>query len=134
MHSWSTFGARMNHEQKTDTQDSSRPELGGSQNLPPYSIFCVYPRGLHPNVILSQDSQVGSPKILEIGTLANLEGHNFFCTPLIEVRPKMKLEPLLKAFQQYVACHLHVSKSGRFLTFSGRKLNWQFDSQPFFWP
>ncbi len=32
-----------------------------------------------PNVILSGNSQVGNPKILEIGTLAILEVDNFLC-------------------------------------------------------
>jgi hypothetical protein len=45
----------------TDSQDSPRPGLEGS----------------HPNVILFRDSQVGILKILEIGTLATLEAHNF---------------------------------------------------------
>jgi hypothetical protein len=57
-------------------------------DLPPpsplYYSLCLG-RGLHPNVILSQDSQVGSPKI---GTLAILEAHNFFCRLLIEVKFK----------------------------------------------
>jgi hypothetical protein len=97
------------------------PQIWGSQNLPPYSILCVWPQGLHPNVILSWDSQVGSPKIFEIGTPTTLEGHNFLCRPWIEVRFQAKLYPSLRAFQQYVACHLHVSKSGRFLNFSGEE-------------
>ncbi len=33
----------------TDTQDSPRPGLRGSHHLPPYSILCDSPRGLHPN-------------------------------------------------------------------------------------
>jgi hypothetical protein len=48
-------------------------------------------QGLHLNVILSRDPQVESPKILEIGTFDTLEGHNFLCKPLIEVRFKAKL-------------------------------------------
>ncbi len=32
-----------------DTQDSSRPGLGGSHHLPPYSILCDPPRDPHPN-------------------------------------------------------------------------------------
>jgi hypothetical protein len=45
----------------TNSQDSPRPKFGGSHHLPPYSILCAWPQGLHPNVILSQDSQVGNP-------------------------------------------------------------------------
>jgi hypothetical protein len=49
----------------TDTQDSPRPELGGSHHLPPYSILCNAPQRLHPNGSLSRDSQdsrAGVPK------------------------------------------------------------------------
>jgi hypothetical protein len=60
-----------------DLRDSPCPELGGSHRLPPYSIFYAWPHGLHPNVILSSDSQGGSFKILKIGTLAILEAHNY---------------------------------------------------------
>jgi len=59
-----------------------------------------------------------NPKILEIEILAILNAHNFSCKSLIEVRSKAKLYPLSKAFQQYVACHFHVYKSRRFLTFN----------------
>jgi hypothetical protein len=52
----------------TDSQDSPWPGLGGSHHLFPYSILNAWPWGLHPNVILCQDSQVESPKILEIET------------------------------------------------------------------
>jgi len=100
----------------------------------PYSILCAWPRGLHPNVILSRDSRVGSPEIFEFGTLTTLEAHNFLCRPPIEVRSKAKLYPSLRSFQKYIAHHLHISKSRQFPTFSGWELNWQFDSWPSFWP
>jgi hypothetical protein len=61
----------------TNSQDSSRPGLGGSHHLPSYSILYAWPQGLHPNVILSRDSQVGSPKIPKIGTPVTLETYNF---------------------------------------------------------
>jgi hypothetical protein len=112
-----------------DSQDSPRLGLGGSHYFLPYGILCAWPQGLHPNVILSQDSQVGSPKILKIRTPTTLEAHNFL--PLNEVRFKGKLYPLSRVFQQYVARHLHASKLGRFLTFSGRESNWH---RPFFCP
>jgi hypothetical protein len=51
----------------TDTQDSPRPGLGGSHHLPPYSILCSSPRRLHPNGYFSQDSQVGVPKLRQMG-------------------------------------------------------------------
>jgi hypothetical protein len=37
-----------------------------------------YLGGLHSNVILSQDPQVGSLEIFKIKTFGILEGHNFF--------------------------------------------------------
>jgi hypothetical protein len=58
---------------------------------PPYNIICVWPQGLHPNVILFRDSQVGSPEILKIGTIAILEAYNILCKPSIKVRSKAKL-------------------------------------------
>ncbi len=118
----------------TDSQDSPWPRFGGSHQLPPYSILCDQPLGLHPNVILSRDTQVESFKISKFGTFGTLEGHNFLCRSSIEVRSQAKLWPLLRTFQLYVECHLHARISGRFLTFSGRKSNWHFDSWPFFWP
>jgi hypothetical protein len=51
----------------TDTQDSPRPGLGGSHHLPPYSILCGWPRSLHPNGSFSRDSQVGVPKLSQVG-------------------------------------------------------------------
>ncbi len=107
----------------SDSQDSPQPKVGGSHHLPPYSILCPSPRGPHPNGILSK-----------VGTPATLGAHNFACRPLIEMRSKAKLQALSRTFQWYVACHLHISKFGRFLTFSGRESNCQFDSWPLFWP
>jgi hypothetical protein len=75
----------------TDSQDSPRPRLGGSHHLPLYSILHAWPRGLHSNVILSWDSQVENPEILEIGTLTTLETHNILCKTPIEVKYKAKL-------------------------------------------
>jgi hypothetical protein len=71
-----------------------------------------------------------STEIPEIETLTTLGAYNFACKPLIEVRSKEKLYPLLRAFQWRVACHLHTRKSGRFITFNGQESNCQFDSQP----
>jgi hypothetical protein len=53
----------------SDSQDSSRPELGGSHHLPPYSILCASPWGPHPNGFLSRDSQVGVLKLPRLGLL-----------------------------------------------------------------
>ncbi len=83
-----------------------------------YSIFCAWPRGVHPNVILSRESQVENPQNFKFEILVSLKAHNFLCSPPIEARSKAKLQPSLKCFQLYVAHHLHASKSGQFLTFS----------------
>ncbi len=119
-HFWCTDKPQVN----TYSQDSPQPELGGSHR-PLYSILCAQPRGQHPYVILSQDSQIKSPKILEIMTFVILETPNFSCRSLIEMKSKAKLQPLLRSFQKYVTCHLHASKSGQFFIFSGFKL-WPF--------
>jgi hypothetical protein len=50
-----------------NTQDSPRPELGGSHHLPAYSILCSSPRRLHPNGYFSRDSRVGVPKSRQMG-------------------------------------------------------------------
>jgi len=62
-HFWCMNSPRVN----TNSQDSSWPELGGSHYPPPYSIICAWPQDQHPNVILSQDSQVRVPKFPKLG-------------------------------------------------------------------
>ncbi len=61
-HSGAPLGVETSHGH-FDTQDSPRPGLGGSHHLPPYSILCATPRGLHPNDTFSRDSQVGVLKL-----------------------------------------------------------------------
>ncbi len=106
-----------------DTQDSPRPRLEGSHHLPPYSILCTSPRGPHPNGFSLPGLPSGSPEIAPAKTLATLEPHNFASRPWIEVQSKAKLQLLSRAFQQYVAGRLQLSKSGRFPTFSGWESN-----------
>ncbi len=78
----------------TNTQDSSRPEFGGSHHLPPYSILYTFPLGPHPNGF-SLPGLLGlpneSPEIGPTKTLATFEPHNFANRPRIEVRSKAKL-------------------------------------------
>jgi hypothetical protein len=81
-----------------DLQDSPWPGLGGIHHLPLYSIFYAWPQGEHPNVILSQDSQVETPKIFEIEILATLKAYNFLCRLPIEMRSQAKLYPSSKKF------------------------------------
>ncbi len=65
----------------SDTQDSPWPELGGSHHLHPYSILYASPRGPHPNVFLSRDSQVGVSKFQQLG-LPRLWRHITSCANL----------------------------------------------------
>jgi len=83
-----------------DTQDSPQPGLGGSHHLPPYSIFCGWPRRLHPNAFSLPGLPSGSPEIAPNGTLttlephgalATLEPHNFARKPQIAMWSKTKL-------------------------------------------
>jgi hypothetical protein len=64
-HFWCTDESQAN----TDSQDSPWPELEGNHHLPPYSIFCAWPPGLHPNVILSWDSQIKVPRFPKLRLL-----------------------------------------------------------------
>ncbi len=50
-----------------DSQDSPRPELGGSHHLPPYNILCASARGPHPNGFFVPRLQSESPKIAKLG-------------------------------------------------------------------
>jgi hypothetical protein len=81
----------MSHGQTRTHKTHHDPDLGETITFPPYSIFCVWPRGQNPNVILSQDSQVGSPEIPEIGPPKTLEAHNFLWKKTIEMRFETKL-------------------------------------------
>jgi hypothetical protein len=51
----------------SNTQDSSRPELGGSHHLPSFNILCSSPRRPHSNGLLSRNSQMGVPKFPQLG-------------------------------------------------------------------
>ncbi len=64
-HFWCTNEPHAN----TNSQDSPWLGLGGSHHLPPYSILYAQSQGQHPNVILSQDSQVGVSKFPKLGLL-----------------------------------------------------------------
>ncbi len=114
------------HERITGKHELTRFTTARTWGKPPpspYSILYAWPRDQHPNVILSLDSQVKVLKFPKIKTFATLGVHNFVCRPPIEVRSKAKLQFLSRAFQLNVAHHVHVRKSGRFPTFSGRESN-----------
>ncbi len=63
---------------------------GNPPPSPLYYSFCLA-MGPTPKHHFVPGLPSWSPEILEIGTLAILEAHNFVCTPLIEVRIKAKL-------------------------------------------
>jgi hypothetical protein len=92
-HSGTPLGVRTSHGH-FDTQDSPRPGLRGSHHLPPYSILCNAPWGLHPNGYFSRDSQVGVPKLSRNcpgwspGTLG---AHNSLLRSLIATRSEPNL-------------------------------------------
>jgi hypothetical protein len=43
----------------TNSQNSPQFGLGGNHHLPPYSIICDWPQGLHPNVIFPRTPKLG---------------------------------------------------------------------------
>jgi len=106
------FGAWTSHGQ---TQTHHGLYLGEA------TTFHLIIYSLHGHGVNTQMSFcLGTLGIPKVGTLATLGAHNFVCKPLIEVRSKAKLYPFSRAFQQFVARHLHATKSGQF--------------RPFFWP
>ncbi len=110
------------------------PDLGEATTFPLIVYFVASHKAYIQMAFLSRDSQVGVPNSRQLGLPRLWSPHNFASRPPIEVRSKAKLQLSLRAFQRYVARHLQTNKLGRFLTFSGRESNWQFDSRPFFWP
>jgi hypothetical protein len=61
-----------------DSQDSPRPDLGGSHHLPPYNIICASARHLHPNGLFIPGLPRRSPETVPVWTPATSWGHNFF--------------------------------------------------------
>jgi hypothetical protein len=91
MHSLNTFGTWTNHGHTRTYKIHYGPNLGEATTFPPIIFFVISHKGLHPNVIFSWDSQVGSLEIFEIGIPAILEAHNILCKPPIEARYEAKL-------------------------------------------
>jgi hypothetical protein len=119
----------------TNSLDSSRPGLGGSHHLPPYSILCVTPRTHTRMPLCPGTPKVESqncPKIIPVWTPRTSRGHNSLLRPPVGTRSEANLYLSLRAFQRCVALPLRTPRSGQFPTFSGRESNCQFDSRPFF--
>jgi hypothetical protein len=137
VHSWSTFGARTNHKQ-TQTHKTHHGSNLKEATTFPLIIFFVLDHGAStqmsfcpgiPKLVILKFSKLGLSQLWRPITLcANLQLRRGYATC------KIKLYPSLIAFQWDVACHLHKSILRRFQTFNGWKSNWQFNSQPFFWP
>jgi hypothetical protein len=92
-HSGTPLGVGTSHEH-FGPQDSSRPGLGGSHHLPPYSIFCDALLRLHSNGYFSRDSQVGVPKLsrnCSSWSPGTLGAHNSRLPGLIATRYQPKL-------------------------------------------
>jgi hypothetical protein len=68
------------------------------------------------------------------GTFETLNRRNSRLRSWIVTRFKPKLYPSSRSFQRHVARSNQTSGGGRFLTFSGRESNCQFDSRPLFCP
>ncbi len=112
VHNWSTFGAKTNHGQIRTHKTHHGPDLGEAPTFPLIVYFV-------PGHRIS--TQMSFCFMIPV----TLGAHNFVCKPSIEIKSKEKLQPLLRAFQRYVARHLHVRKSGQFLTFNGQESNCQ---------
>ncbi len=126
VHSWSIFVVRTSRGQTSTHKTHHNLDLGEATTFP---LIVYYVLG---HKISTQ--MAFCPEIPKIGTLATLGAYNFVYKPPIEMRSNAKLQPFSRSFQQYVACHLHIRKLGRFLTFIGQESNCQFYFWPFFQP
>ncbi len=117
----------------TDTQDSPRPRLGGSHHLPPYSILVAL-RGGYIQMVLFLGTPEMESRNCPGWSPGTLGAHNSRLQSSIATRSEPKLQFSSRAFQRRVALQNRMLGRGRFLTFSGRESNCQFDSQPFFCP
>jgi len=85
MHSWSTFGARMSHEQTRIYKIHHGPDLGEATTFP----LIVYYVPLHEaNIHFVSGIPNGSLEIPKVEIPATLGPHNFVCKPSIEMRSK----------------------------------------------
>ncbi len=99
------------------------PDSGEAITFPHIVYFAPLHKGHIQMTFFVSGLPSGSPEIATTRILATLRAHNFLCRPSIVMRSKAKLQPLLRAFQRYVARRLHARKSGQFPTFSGRSQN-----------
>ncbi len=98
------------HERAMGKHGLTRFTTARTWGKPPFSILyytlCMT-MGLTSKCQFVPGLPSESPKIFTTRTLATLRVHNFMCKPSIKMMSREKLQPLLKAFRWYVACHLH---------------------------
>jgi hypothetical protein len=75
-------------------------DLEETTTFPFIVLFVACNGGYTHKWCFSQDSQIGSPIILEIGTFTILDTHNLLCKPLIEVMFETKLFAFIENFQK----------------------------------
>ncbi len=129
----STFSARISHERLWTHKTHHGPDLG---KPPPSPIYYSLRLSAAPTsewlFVLGFPRR--SPEITMVWTPAILRDYNSLLRPPIGTRYKSNLQLSSRAFQWCIALYLHAPWSGRFLTFSGRESNCQFDFRPFFLP
>jgi hypothetical protein len=91
MHSWNTFGARMNCKQTWIHKTHHSPNLGEATTFP-LIVFFMHGHGAYIQMsVFPRTPKLGISQILEIKIFATLETHNFLWRPSIKVRFKEKL-------------------------------------------
>ncbi len=121
---WNTLGATTRHGQLQTHLTHHGPDAGEATTFP----HIVYFAPLHEGHI----QMAFCPGTVPVWTPKTLTAHNSLLKPLIGMRSKANFQLSSRAFQRCVALRLHAPGLGRFLTFSGRESNCQFDSRPFF--
>jgi hypothetical protein len=107
-------------------------DLGEATTFP-HILFFAFAHGTYIRMAFCLETPKESWNC-PVWTPRTLGAHNSQLKPPIGMRSKANLYLSSRAFQWYVALHLHTPGSGRFSTFSGRESNCQFDSRPFFRP
>jgi hypothetical protein len=107
MHSLNTFDVKTSHGQTRTHKTHHSLDLGESTTFP-LIVYFVPLLEAHIQMAFC----LRTPKWESRNSLWG--PHNFACRAPIEMRFKKKLYLSSRAFQQYVACHLHARKSGQF--------------------
>ncbi len=118
VHSWNTSDVGTSHEQTWIHKTHHGPNLGEATTFP-LIVYFVLSHGTSTQMTFCP----GTPKFSQFKFSRLWGPHNFACRLLIKIRSKTKLFLSSRAFQWYVACHLHASKLGQYLTFSGWESN-----------